>query len=271
MSAELDELLAVARGVAAEAAALLADVRPAQVSHKSTPRDLVTEWDTRSEALIRARLEAATPAIPILGEEGGGAVGAPRRWLVDPIDGTVNFTHGLPIWAVSIGLEGPAGVEVGVVAAPALGWTFWARRGGGAFADRGRGVAALRVTDVDRLDRALLVTGFPYDRATNPDNNFAAWEHFQRVAGGCRRLGATSIDLCLVAAGALDGYWESRLAPWDLAAGAVIVREAGGIVTDTRGGPFRADSGEVVAAGGGIHQAIVHELARVRRATEEST
>ena len=157
-----------------------------------------------------------------------------------------------------------------MVAAPALGWTFWARRGGGAFAERGRGVERLQVSAVDRLDHGMLVSGFPDDRATNPDNNFAAWEHFQRIAGACRRLGSAELDLCLVATGAIDGYWESRLAPWDLAAGALIVMEAGGTVTDTRGGPFRAESGEVIAAGGGIHQAIVTELARVRATTEES-
>ncbi|MBK9036057.1 MAG: inositol monophosphatase [Myxococcales bacterium] len=269
--AALDRMLALARAIAGECRALLDAARPDHVGYKSNPRDLVTEWDTRCEELVRARLGAATPEIPILGEEGGGTRDAPRRWLVDPIDGTVNFAHGLPLWAVSIALEGPAGVEVGVVTAPALGWTFWGRRGGGAFADRGRGVERLQVSAVDRLERALLVSGFPYDRATNPHNNFAAWEHFQRLAGGCRRLGAASLDLCLVAAGALDGYWEQRLSPWDIAAGALFVEEAGGIVTDTRGRPFTASSGEAIAAGSGIHQMIVRELAQVRRAAEEST
>ena len=270
---ELDHLLEVARAVAGEAAALLRDVRPARIDAKSNPRDLVTEWDTRCEELVRARLAAATPAIPIVGEEGGGDLGAARRWLVDPIDGTVNFAHGLPLWAVAIALEDGDGPEVGVVVAPALGWTFWGRRGGGAFADRGRGVERLAVSAIDRLERALLVTGFPYDRATSPDNNFAEWEHFQRVAGACRRLGAASLDLCLVAAGAIDGYWERRLSPWDIAAGALFVAEAGGTVTDTRGGPFRAASGELVAAGNAIHPAIVRELAIVRRSrlAEEPT
>jgi myo-inositol-1(or 4)-monophosphatase len=267
---ELEELLALARATAAEASALLRDVRPAEVRTKTSPRDLVTEWDTRCEALVRGRLVGGGADIPMVGEEDGGDRGATRRWLVDPIDGTVNFAHGLPLWSVAIALEGPAGLEVGVVAAPALGWTFWARRGGGAFAERGRGVERLQVSAVDRLDHAMLVSGFPYDRATNPDNNFAAWEHFQRVAGACRRLGSAELDLCLVATGAIDGYWETRLSPWDLAAGALIVMEAGGTVTDTRGGPFRAESGEVIAAGGGIHQAIVTELARVRATTEES-
>ena len=165
-------------------------------------------------------------------------------------------------------LHGEQALDRGQVEAPGRGG---GRRGGGAFADRGRGVERLRVSAADRLDRALLVTGFPYDRATHPANNFAAWEHFQRVAGACRRLGAASLDLCLVAAGAVDGYWEARLSPWDIAAGALLVEEAGGVVTDTRGGPFRPASGEAVAAGGGIHEAIVRELAQVRRAAQEST
>lgn len=268
-----DELLAIARAVAAEAAAMLAGARADHVTSKSNRFDLVTEWDTRSEALIRARLGELTPAIPIVGEEGGGDLGAPRRWLVDPIDGTVNFAHGLPLWTVAIALEDEAGVEVGAVTAPALGWSFWGRRGGGAFADRGHGVERLAVSARTSLDQALVVTGFPYDRATNPDNNFAAWEHFQRVAGACRRLGAASLDLCLVAAGAVDGYWETRLSPWDIAAGALFVAEAGGIVTDTRGRRFRAASGDVAAAGSAIHEAIVRELAIVaaERAAEEST
>jgi fructose-1,6-bisphosphatase/inositol monophosphatase family enzyme len=126
---ELEELLALARATAAEASALLRDVRPAEVRTKTSPRDLVTEWDTRCEALVRGRLVGARPDIAVVGEEDGGDRGATRRWLVDPIDGTVNFTHGLPLWSVAIALEGPAGLEVGVVTAPALGWTFWGRRG----------------------------------------------------------------------------------------------------------------------------------------------
>jgi myo-inositol-1(or 4)-monophosphatase len=262
--AELDDLLAIALQVAGEAATLLRGARAGQVRAKGNPRDLVTEWDTRSEELVRARLAALTPDIPMIGEESGGDDTARRRWFVDPIDGTVNFAHGLPLWTVSIALDGPAGGEVGVVTAPALGWTFWARRGGGARADRNGDVAPLAVSGVSALGSALLVTGFPYDRATNPMNNFAEWEHFQRRAGACRRLGAASLDLCLVASGALDGYWERHLKAWDVAAGALIVEEAGGRVTDTRGGPFVATAGDVVASNGAIHDMIVSELAEVR-------
>jgi myo-inositol-1(or 4)-monophosphatase len=261
---ELDDALAIARQVAGEAATLLRGVRAGDIRAKSNPRDLVTEWDTRTEELIRTRLAALTPDIPMIGEEGGGDESAPRRWFVDPIDGTVNFAHGLPLWAVSIALDGPGGGEVGVVTAPALDWTFWSRRGGGARAERGGETAELAVSGTSALGSALLVTGFPYDRATNPMNNFAEWEHFQRRAGACRRLGAASLDLCLVATGAFDGYWERWLKAWDVAAGCLIVEEAGGRVTDTRGGPFVVTAGDVVASNGAIHDMIVSELAEVR-------
>ena len=261
---ELDHLLALARDTARAASALLADARPHEIRSKAEPRDLVTEWDVASEELIRARLGAGSPDIPILGEEEGGVgAGAPRRWLVDPIDGTVNFAHGLPLWCVSIGLEVDGRAVLGVVAAPALGWTFWARRGGGAFVDdpRAGGVRRMSASAVPRVDQALLVTGFPYDRATSRQNNFAQWEHLQRRAGACRRLGAAALDLALVARGHFDGYWERKLKPWDVCAGAVLVEEAGGRVTDTRGGPFLPQAGEALATNGAIHEELLAELA----------
>jgi myo-inositol-1(or 4)-monophosphatase len=258
------ELLDAARAAARAAGELLRDVRPAQIRAKGNPRDLVTEWDLRAEDVIRRVLAERTPGLPVLGEEAGQGDGAgDRRWLVDPIDGTVNFAHGLPIWSTSIALEDAAGLAVGVVAAPQLGWWFEAARGGGAHDGAGR---ALRVSAITGLGDALLVTGFPYDRATRPDNNFAEWEHLQRRAGACRRLGAASIDLCLVACGWMDGYWERHLKPWDTAAGAVIVAEAGGIVTDWTGGRFDAHEGAVVASNGAIHEELVAELGRVHRA-----
>ena len=213
---ELDEALALARGVVGEATALLREVgrgEVGRVSSKSNIRDLVTEWDTRIEDLLRERLTRATPDIPLLAEERGGTAGAgaERRWLIDPIDGTVNFSHGIPIYGVTVALEEAGRPVVGVVAAPALGWESWARRGGGAFDEQGRRMAVSGITE---LERAILSTGFPYDRATT-GTNFAEWEHFQRRAGACRRLGAASLDLCMVARGQLDGYWETRLQPWD--------------------------------------------------------
>ena len=260
-------MIEVARAAARAAAELLAGASAADIRFKGTPRDLVTEWDLRSEECVRTILEPT--GIPVLGEEGGQTGGrtvdksgeGKTRWLVDPIDGTVNFSHGLPIWSIAIALETPAGIELGVVHAPVLGWWFEATAGGGARDEHGQ---PLRVSAIDRLDRAILSTGFPYDLATSPDNNFAEWEALQRRAGACRRLGCASIDLCLVACGKLDGYWERKLQPWDVAAGALIVREAGGTVTDTRGGPFDPHTGEAVATNGAIHEELVAELRKVR-------
>jgi myo-inositol-1(or 4)-monophosphatase len=273
------DLLDTARAAALAAADLLRTAHADQLRSKSHRNDLVTEWDTRAEDLIRRVLAERTPGIPVLGEEGGlgeredlgpgredlagrGDSAGGLRWLVDPIDGTVNFAHGFPYWSISIAIEDGTGVLAGVVEVPMLGWRFEAVRGAGAFDEHGQRLA---VSSVSRLERALLVTGFPYDRATHPVNNFAEWEHMQRRAGACRRLGTASIDLCLVARGWMDGYWERRLHAWDVAAGGLIAREAGGTVTDTRGRPFDPHTGEVVASNGAIHEELIAELGSVRR------
>lgn len=264
----LADMLEAARAAVRAASELLRDVRPADVRRKTNPRDVVTEWDLRSEDVIRRVLAEHTPGVPVLGEEGGQGPGAGEtRWLVDPIDGTVNFAHGLPIWSISIGLEDAGQIAVGVVAAPQLGWWFEASRGGGARDDTGK---ALRTSSIAQLDHALLATGFPYDRATRPDNNFAEWAHLQCRAGACRRLGAASIDLCLVARGWMDGYWERHLKPWDVAAGALIVAEAGGTVTNWTGQPFEVHEGAVVASNGAIHEELVAELGRVHPKVTDS-
>jgi myo-inositol-1(or 4)-monophosphatase len=269
-------VIEAARAAVKAACELLATARPEQIKSKSNPRDLVTEWDPRSEELIRTILEQHAPGIPVLGEEGGlgagerSTIGA-RRWLVDPIDGTVNFAHGLPIWSISIALEEAGSTVLGVVAAPAMGWWWEATRGGGARAheidrrgDRRDADLAIAVSATQRLEQALLVTGFPYDAATHPENNFAEWEHMYRVAGSCRRLGSASLDLCFVACGWIDGYWERRLQPWDVAAGALIAREAGATVTNVTGGPFDPHTGEVLASNGAIHDELIAELRRSR-------
>ena len=268
------DLLAAARAAVRAASQLLQTARPEEIRSKDNPRDLVTEWDLRSEELIRTVLEEHAPGIPVLGEEAGqgagshGGAASGLRWLVDPIDGTVNFAHGLPIWCVSIAIEDRGTLLAGVVGAPLLGWWFEASRGGGAHDGAG---LPLRVSTTQTIDRALLTTGFPYDRATSPVNNLAEWEHMQRVAGACRRLGSAALDLCCVARGWFDGYWELTLKPWDVGAGALIVQEAGGAVTDTRGGPFDPHAGEVVATNGAIHDGLIAELGRVRTAPLEHT
>lgn len=258
------ELLAIAKRAATTAAELLRGAQVTSIRSKRNPRDIVTEWDLRSEEAICSVL--AETGFPIVGEETGESHGsdgnAAMRWLVDPIDGTVNFSHGLPIWGISIAVEVVAthSVVAGVVLAPALGWSFEAAKGEGAFDQDG---APLQVSAIASLDQALLTTGFPYDRATNPANNFDQFLHMKRIST-VRRLGAASIDLCLVARGACDGYWERRLQPWDLAAGGLIVVEAGGSVTNTQGGTFDPHSGEAVATNGAIHAELVSELAKVR-------
>jgi myo-inositol-1(or 4)-monophosphatase len=279
--------LEIARTVAAEAAAFLrgATGNIGRIDTKTTSQDLVTEWDRRTEDLIRGRLQALTPTVPLLGEEGGawspeapadagidagsgadtpGAGPSGDRWLIDPIDGTVNFAHGLPFFAVSIALERGGRSLAGAVYAPALGWEFYGHRGGGSFLNGER----MAVSQVPSLGRALLATGFPYDRATNPDNNFDRWEHFQRRAGACRRYGSAALDLCMVARGWFDGYWENQLHPWDIAAGVVLVEEAGGRVSSFTGGPLCMTDGEAVASNGTIHDEILAELAVLRQRRE---
>jgi myo-inositol-1(or 4)-monophosphatase len=258
------EALEIARQVAAEAAALLRQVDDVgQVRTKATFKDLVTEWDMRVDELIARRLEALTPDIPRLAEESGasasGAERAARQWVIDPIDGTVNFAHKVPFYAVCISLEERGEPVCGVIHAPALRWEFTGARGGGAFRNGER----LRVSKTAQLDQALLATGFPYDLGTAQWANFREWEHLQRTAGACRRFGSASLDLAMVACGWFDGYWEAGLQPWDLSAGALLVHEAGGRVTGLRGERFSSSAGHALASNGAVHQQLLDELAAV--------
>jgi myo-inositol-1(or 4)-monophosphatase len=251
--------LAFARELAARAGAVLAEgaFRSHSADRKQTAIDLVTEFDRRSEQLIVDAISAQFPGDAVVAEEGGGQKSAgPRRWLVDPLDGTTNFAHGLPFFCVSIGLEVDGRPEVGVVAAPALGWTFWASRGQGAWLDGRR----LSVSATARLAESLLATGFPYDNASSPENNFAEFVRLYPRTQGIRRVGAAALDLAMVAAGWLDGYWEQKLKPWDSCAGVVLVEEAGGRVTDYQGGRFSVDGGRVVASNGHLHDELLAAL-----------
>ena len=221
---------------------------------KSTSADLVTRYDRAAEEVICAAIVSRFPDHRILAEESGdhgGASDSPR-WIIDPLDGTTNFAHGLPLFSVSIACEWEGQVRVGVVHAPALGWTFSAGLGLGAFRNGER----LAVSQAPSIEQALLVTGFPYDRKTARDNNFAQFLHLKRRAQGIRRLGSAALDLSLVAAGSLDGYWEMKLKPWDLAAGILLVTEAGGRVTNYDGGPIVFGEGRVVASNGHIHDEL---------------
>lgn len=219
--------------------------------------DLVTAVDHACEALVLQALQAGCPGDTIIAEEGGGQRGdSGRTWYVDPLDGTTNFSHGVPHCCVSIALLDAEGPAVAVIHDPIRRWTFYATRGGGAWRDGHR----LRVSRTDRLDRSVLATGFPYDRRTNPDNNLGRTGTLLQHIQGIRRAGSAALDLAWVAAGWLDGYWEDRLKPWDVAAGVLLVTEAGGQVGDLLGGPFQLSAGRLTASNGLVHDALVAVL-----------
>jgi myo-inositol-1(or 4)-monophosphatase len=260
---ELDEVLARALEIARRAAALLRDGHGGtfSVDHKGDV-DLVTEHDLRSEELIVEGLRAAFPGHGVLAEEGGQqGAGTRATWLVDPLDGTTNYAHRLPFYTVSLALELDGELAVALVLAPELGWELTARRGGGA---RLNG-EPVRVSEVSRLDSALLATGFPYDRRTSADNNVPQFAAVIRRAQGIRRVGVASLDCAMVAAGFLDGYWEYKLQAWDIAAGALLVLEAGGTVTDGDGGRYRPRCTDIVASNGRIHEELLEVLRAVPR------
>lgn len=262
----LDDVATIARG--AGAIILRHYAAPIPISaRKSTRSDVVTAADTEAEAFIVRELAARFPEHHIVGEEGGGqgapAATAPCQWFVDPIDGTVNFAAKLPQFCTSIALATPDRQPLlAVVYDPTRDELFTAVRGGGARLN-GR---PLRVTDTAALNDAVVSTGFPYDKHTNPDNNLREWTEFLKHIRGERRLGSAALDLAWVAAGRLDGYWEKDLKPYDAMAGLLLVREAGGRVTDYSGrpDPQRLDRGRYVASNGLVHDAMLQVLAAVR-------
>jgi myo-inositol-1(or 4)-monophosphatase len=254
----LPALLSLAVDVAHAAGRLIHDRRAAVermavTATKSTPTDVVTESDTASEALIREKLLATRPDDGLLGEEGGSVSGRSGvLWIVDPIDGTVNYLYAIPQYAVSIAAQVEGATAVGVVHNPVIAQTWTAVRGEGAFVD-GR---PIRESGCDRLDRALIATGFGYDsrrRARQAD----VLRHVLPRVRDIRRAGAASLDLCAVAAGLVDGFYERGLAPWDLAAGGLIAHEAGAVVAGLRGQDAGPDL--VIAAGPALFPAL-HDL-----------
>lgn len=265
--AELDAILAEAERAARAAGEILLGhfgrIDRAEVTSKTAARDLVTALDVAAERELVTRLRRAFPDHAIEAEEevhdaldAAGDAARPR-WFLDPLDGTVNFVHGIPVFSVSMALYVGAEPLVAVVHAPKLGETFTARRGGGAFLDGRR----VRVSECAQLADAVLATGFPYRRNELPNNNVANFDELILRIRGIRRMGSAAVDLAYVAAGRLDGYWELHLAPHDVAAGALLVREAGGIVRDIAGGEDWLRGKNVVAAGAGVFEEL---RARVR-------
>ncbi|NNE44154.1 MAG: inositol monophosphatase [Gemmatimonadetes bacterium] len=230
--------------------------------------DLVTEADGASEEHIVSFLRREFPEHSILAEEGGasGDRGAEFQWVVDPLDGTTNFAHGLPLWSVSIGLLRHGEPYVGVVHDPSRGECFSAARGHGTACN---GVP-VRVSRVTALEEALLVTGFPYDIRTSSVNNLDHFRRFMLRSRAVRRLGSAALDLGYVACGRFDAFWELKLHPWDVAAGALLVREAGGAVTRFDGAPFDVFSPELLAGPPDLLPAMSEILLKGNRPESES-
>lgn len=252
---EHDNVLSEAVGIAREAGEIVRRAFPrgpyARVEFKGEVNP-VTEIDLAAEALIRGKLRATFPGHRILAEEGGGDAWqepGPPIWVVDPLDGTNNFAHGFPHVGISLALLVDGEPVVGVVHDPLRGETFGAVAGSGA---RLNG-EPVHVSTVARLTDGFLATGFPYDRRTAPDNNTARLGRFLRRSQGVRRAGAATLDLAYVSCGRFDGFWEIRLKPWDVAAGVLLVREAGGQVTDFAGTPDCLSGADIVASNGRIH------------------
>lgn len=230
--------------------------KPRQISYKGAI-NLVTEMDRRSEALIIDILSREFPDYGILAEEsaeqrGGG----PRRWIIDPLDGTTNYAHGYPFFCISLALEDKGKIVWGVVYDPLREELFSAESGNGATVNG----TPLAVSSTDNLGNAFLSTGFPYDVRESDEDNVLHFSRFAKRARAIRRDGSAALDLCYVAMGRFDGFWEPKLHPWDTAAGNLIVIEAGGRVTDYSGTPFFIDSKEILATNGLIHQEMIDEL-----------
>jgi len=235
----------------------LGEVEHLQVSLKG-PRNFVTAADRKAEEILRTELAKARPNYGFLGEEGGAHSGSDtsHRWIVDPLDGTTNFLHGIPHFAVSIALERDRGIVAGLVYNPANDDLFVAERGKGAYLNDRR----IRVAARARLAEAVVACGLPHygrgDLARARAEIFAAQQNF----AGLRRYGAATLDLAWVAAGRLDGYWERDLSPWDLAAGSLLVREAGGFVSDCDGNDAIMTKGEIVAGNETMHRELLRLL-----------
>jgi myo-inositol-1(or 4)-monophosphatase len=264
MTSPRDDLgrdLAALESIAREAGRILLEGwerRPA-IEYKSAEKDIVTEYDRRAEAAITAQLTRAFPGVGIVGEEGAAV---PDRgagtFYVDPLDGTVNFAHGLPFFSVSIGLFRAGVAVLGVVHAPVLDWTFVGAPGWGAV----RNGQPIKPSPLDRLDRGLLVTNFPTAVEARPHNT-PSYVAFNGVCEGLRRIGSAALDLCFVACGWVDGTWQRGLQPWDTVGGAAIITAAGGTITELDGRPFDPLTGGVVASNGHIHKAMLDVLAKL--------
>lgn len=238
------------------------------VQEKGRPGDLITEADKASEEQVLAVIQRHFPDHAILAEESGklGEQSAELLWAIDPLDGTTNYAHQYPFFAVSVGLLVNGVPQVGVIFDPFRQELFRAAKGLGATRNR----QPIRVSQTQELAQSLLVTGFAYDRRETIDNNYAEFCHLTHLTQGVRRGGAAAIDLAYVACGRLDGFWERGLSPWDMAAGVILIEEAGGAVTAYDGSAFQIEAGRIMATNGQIHSALSRELLQVKPLPEFS-
>ncbi len=260
---QIEQLLAETVEIATEAGRILSSGFGSVMSiqDKDGAHNLVTEYDLRVEAFLLEELNKLQPGASFLGEEGGIREGDPEfTWVVDPLDGTVNFAHGIPIFCVSIGAVINNKLALGVIHQPLLNETFSAITGAGATLNGER----INVSKTPTLGESILVTGFPYEVEDNPLNCIEQFQSIVRRGLPVRRLGSAALDLAYTAAGRFDGFWEVRLQPWDMAAGAVILKEAGGTITHYGGRKFKLGSDSVVATNGNIHEELIAVLDSVR-------
>ena len=233
------------------------------ITEKGRPGDLVTAADKASEQVILEVLRRHFPQHSILAEESGklGNQDNEFLWAIDPLDGTTNYAHQYPCFAVSIGLMIQGVPKVGVIYDPFRDELFRAAAGLGATRNR----RPIQVSQTAELGKSLLVSGFAYDRRETPDNNYAEFCHLTHLTQGVRRDGAAALDLAYVACGRVDGYWERGIAPWDVVAGIILVQEAGGNVTAYDGTPIKIESGRILATNGHLHDSLSQELIKVPR------
>jgi myo-inositol-1(or 4)-monophosphatase len=229
-------------------------------------KNLVTEVDKRSEDIIIKIIKQHFPHHDILAEESGSRKGASSdyRWVIDPLDGTTNFTHGFPVFCVSIAVEHNGKIIAGVIYDPNFDELFTSERGNGAFLNAKRITVSTRKT----LTQSMLVTGFPYNITENPNNAVEHFVSFLMKAQAVRRMGSAAIDLAYVAAGRYEGFWEVALNPWDMAAGALLVEEAGGTITDFKGDGFSIYKPEVLASNGIVHREMMEVLSSISKSKE---
>tara|TARA_B100000315_G_scaffold183307_1_gene172233 strand:+ start:718 stop:1530 length:813 start_codon:yes stop_codon:yes gene_type:complete len=255
-SANITVMIKAARKASRKLKRDYGEVDQLQVSSKG-PADFVTAADVRTEEMLRDELAYARPDYGFLLEEGGEITGedASRRWIIDPIDGTTNFIHGIPHFAMSIALEENGEITAGVIYEPINEQMFWAEKGQGAFLNDRR----MRVSGRAQMDQSIFATGIPFMGRGEPGDHEAFLKQMgavMAVSAGIRRFGSAALDLAYVAAGRFDGFWETGLKPWDIAAGIIMVREAGGMVTELDGRDRMLESGSILAVNPNLHQEL---------------